>query len=331
MNTKIKFRNHFIPQMILKHFTNPDKKIYEFDLTGKEWSSPNGTKSDGGMNTAAVGKENHLYTHLGKDGTLSDRLENKLGELESDSTPIVEKLIAHSKKEWLSDVHLLLSALEYTTLLIFSAIGYLRIPSQIDQARDVAGGIGVLDFQNYLNDEDLKSVPASEIFKNMQLSIATQDLVDMLLSQDSIRGIFEELLEFQWFLINNETQYPLILGDSFVNLLRPGFAKADEVFIPIGRKKVLYGVKPPGLDSKALNREFKSKDKREAFIKRINGISIANSKNFIFSSVKSDSLKRYIIKHTRPTKISFSVGETNSVHTPDCKRDNANVVRMSKD
>lgn len=84
MNTKED--NHYIPQFIIKKFTNKNNKIYEFLIEKKTWRLENGSKTDGFLTPTAVGKEKRIYV-IETDGKKNDSLENYFSTIENQTKP----------------------------------------------------------------------------------------------------------------------------------------------------------------------------------------------------------------------------------------------------
>ncbi|MCY3487579.1 MAG: DUF4238 domain-containing protein [Bacteroidetes bacterium] len=82
-------RHHYVPQFILRNFTDKSEKLHCFNRkTSKTYrSSP-----------ADVFLEKYLYTHRSEDGATTTDLETKLSEIEGDVAHIVEKIIKRVRR-----------------------------------------------------------------------------------------------------------------------------------------------------------------------------------------------------------------------------------------
>lgn len=321
MTTNLKINNHYIPQMILKNFKNTKGTLYEFNILKGAWSTPNGIKSGYDMTTKAIGKEKNLYTQINQENVITDDLENKLANIESKLAPLVAKLIGHTDNKWFSDIHLILNDTEYTDILLFLALGYLRTPAAANDTLNIMAITELLYFFGYVEHEKI-DMSFKKLITETTLDVWTPHIFSQLLNPEFINMIFEELLEFQWFLVNNNTHLKFLIGDRFLNKNNIGFSNSDVIAVPIGKNKTLYGRKPLGLDSKRLNHEFKNNKKRVAFVKYLNTIVINNSSEFIFATDKPKHLGQFILKRAFPTKIV--VDHNNEIYKPNCIRVNIN-------
>lgn len=79
-------RQHDVPEMLLKRFTNDDGKFYVFDKSkpekGIQYVTPYGAFW-----------EPHFYTSRTADGEKDTSLESYYSKLESDTDPIIEKIV----------------------------------------------------------------------------------------------------------------------------------------------------------------------------------------------------------------------------------------------
>ncbi len=83
-------RHHFVPRMLQKQFINADGGLWTFDYrrpTKGVWCA----KMD------ALLLQGHLYSHVRKDGSKDLELESFFSRLESEATPIVEKIIKRAR------------------------------------------------------------------------------------------------------------------------------------------------------------------------------------------------------------------------------------------
>ncbi|VAX18283.1 hypothetical protein MNBD_NITROSPINAE03-1360, partial [hydrothermal vent metagenome] len=84
-------RHHFVPKMLLKRFTDDDGYLYVFDKdqpkNNIERRSPKG-----------VFWGPYFYTSRTVDGTKDTTLEDDFSKLESDTDPIIKKIVRQARK-----------------------------------------------------------------------------------------------------------------------------------------------------------------------------------------------------------------------------------------
>ncbi len=328
MSNGLKVKNHYIPQMILKHFTNLLGKIYEFHISKKDWHLPNGNKTDGGMNTSGVGKENYLYIQEDEQGKLSDHMENNFAYLETEASPIIEKIINYKAKSFFNDIGPILDDNEYTILILFLAVGFLRTPNKLDEIAQGMSGVMLELFAEHLKTLDDPAITEEHkcvdyLNKNFVMEVCNQTLLYHTFQADMITEIMEDLNKYQWILVNNDTRFDFLMGDSFLNLERPGIRKKNTIFIPLGNKRGLLGSNENYLNISELNKGYiNKKDKKESLIKLFNFHAIRNTKESVFSSIKSDSIKNYIVKNIHLSNTYIYSGASGKTYIPKYKRQN---------
>lgn len=327
MTQGLKTNNHFIPQMILKNFTNKDGMIYEFLLKEKKWHLPNGNATDGGMTTFGVGKEKNLYIQEDINGNLSDKMENALAYLEDANAETVKKLIKYESKDFLTDLIAFLDPEEYSNFIFFLVNSFLRTPNTLNKIAQGMAGILLKEFsihlQNsnspHLSDEQKK---IESLNKNFKVVISNQMLLYNTFKEERISEISDLLSNYQFFLLNNKTRFFFIMGDSFINLQKPGLAKTNTIYIPLGNNKALVGSNLGYRDVKVMNQGFEGKQKQEELIKECNCYAIANAESSIYLSTKSDTIKNFILKNYVEKNVKIFGGENNSPITPNYTREN---------
>ncbi len=320
--------------MILKNFTNKEAKIYEFDKNINNWSEPNGSKSDGGMTTESVGYENRLYIQKDANGKINDDIENAFSDIESNVTPIITKLINNNTNSFFSTVEDILDDNEYHLLMSFIAMGYLRTPSNFDYLTKIISGsiLEMLNMERLHNPdvpEDIKKVDPRD---NLIVNVNNQVILQVAFNPDLSKKIYEILYSYKWVLVNNNTRFNFLLGDSFLNLKHPGLGESNnKCYVPLGNNKCLMGDNsvPPDMNvAFYLNKEFNSQGKKEFFIKECNLYAIINSKDYIYSSTKNEEIKNYILKKKVAKAYRVSSGIGNKTYTPQSKR--KNVIQENK-
>ena len=83
---KKKRRNHFVPRMLLKNFTDEDGKLYFFDRRLKEKRILKTTPD-------ALYRERDLYVVRDEDGNRDDSAEDRFAEFEREAAPVFDKII----------------------------------------------------------------------------------------------------------------------------------------------------------------------------------------------------------------------------------------------
>ena len=84
--------HHYIPQMLLKRFTNQEGKLYVYDRCHPE----KGIQKKDPKKTFV---RRHLYTQVKEDGTRDVEVETKfLAPLESDVSPVIEKIVNAARR-----------------------------------------------------------------------------------------------------------------------------------------------------------------------------------------------------------------------------------------
>lgn len=108
---------HYVPEMLQKHFVDRRGMLYAFDRR----------RPEGGIYRSipkGVFKERHIYTVTGPDGAPSDLVEKALGRFETAADPIIERVLAHVRAGGGYD----LTADERFTLLLFLLVQLKRSP-----------------------------------------------------------------------------------------------------------------------------------------------------------------------------------------------------------
>ncbi len=83
-------RHHFVPEMILKRFTNSRGKLFYFDKR-----IPSGGVSE--ASTRELFFKKHLYSEFRPDGSKDASLEIELSKLETRAGEVVEKIVTSAK------------------------------------------------------------------------------------------------------------------------------------------------------------------------------------------------------------------------------------------
>ncbi len=83
-------RHHFVPKMLQKQFTNVEGGLWTFDHR-----RPAKGVWCGKMDALLL--QGHLYSHVREDGSKETELESWFSQLESETAPIVEKIIMQAR------------------------------------------------------------------------------------------------------------------------------------------------------------------------------------------------------------------------------------------
>lgn len=116
-------RHHFVPQLLLKRFTNDEGLLYFYDKRRPE----NGVCCTGPSNLFV---ESHFYSELGDDGGQDPWLERILAKLESNTEPILQRIIESARKGELPN----LSQEEKEIWDYFLYYQWKRVPDSLDRA-----------------------------------------------------------------------------------------------------------------------------------------------------------------------------------------------------
>lgn len=110
---------HYIPQMLSKHFANQEGKLYVYDKSHPE----KGVQKKDPKKTFV---RRHLYSQEEEDGTRDVSVETEfLAPLESDASPVIEKIISAARMKLVPE----LSAIEKRSFLTFFYYQMIRLPA----------------------------------------------------------------------------------------------------------------------------------------------------------------------------------------------------------
>lgn len=118
---------HYIPQMLLKRFTNQEGKLYVYDRSHPE----KGIQKKDPKKTFV---RRHFYTQVKEDGTRDVEVETEfLAPLESDASPVIEKIVKAARRGRPPN----LSSDERDIWQNFFYTLFARVPDRIDKASDI--------------------------------------------------------------------------------------------------------------------------------------------------------------------------------------------------
>ena len=118
--------HHYIPQMLLKRFTNQEGKLYVYDRCHPE----KGIQKKDPRKTFV---RRHLYTQVEEDGTRDVSVETEfLAPLESDASPVIEKIANAARR----GVPPNLSPDEKDIWVVFSYIQFKRVPETREKYKE---------------------------------------------------------------------------------------------------------------------------------------------------------------------------------------------------
>lgn len=122
---KKKRRNHFVPRMLLKNFTDADGKLHFFDKRFRQErilkTTPNG-----------LYRERDLYVPRDADGNMDDSAEDLFAELEREAAPVFDKIIATVRNE----KEPVLTPLERHVLDRYVYFQWARVPDTAERILD---------------------------------------------------------------------------------------------------------------------------------------------------------------------------------------------------
>ena len=163
--------HHYIPQMLLKRFTNQEGKLYVYDRCHPE----KGIQKKDPKKTFV---RRHLYTQVKEDGTRDVEVETEyLAPLESRVSPVIEKIINAARRGDPPD----LSPVEKDILMKFFFIQFARVPDTQDRATDEVRQmiLARIDFAGQsrpLNDLELSVQNSSEAMERHLMNGRIQNL-----------------------------------------------------------------------------------------------------------------------------------------------------------
>ena len=118
--------HHYIPQMLLKRFTNQEGNLYAYDKKHRD----KGVRKRAPKNLFF---KRHLYTQEDDDGTRDVSVETEfLARLESDASPVIEKIVSAARMRLVAE----LSAIERRSFVTFFYYQLMRLPAVRDEFVD---------------------------------------------------------------------------------------------------------------------------------------------------------------------------------------------------
>ncbi len=117
---------HYIPQMLLKRFTNREGKLYVFDTSYRD----KGIQKKDPRKTFV---RRHFYTQVEEDGTRDTSVETEfLARLENDGSQVIEKIVSTARMRLVPE----LSATERKSFVSFFYYQLMRLPAVRDDFVD---------------------------------------------------------------------------------------------------------------------------------------------------------------------------------------------------
>lgn len=299
----IRIDNHYIPRLIFKNFSQ-ENKFYEYLIAKKTWNLQNGDKTNGWMTSSGIGKEKFLYVIEDENGIKDDSLEIIFSNIESQINPLILKLINTKINNNLISINKILSKSDIENLLYFISLGYFRTKGFLEES-----GKTIETFKLILLKE--MGLPEEELINNGEITVSNESLHEIALNKDNIDELYIHLKEYQFFILQNDTKFNLLISDSFMSFKKSGYAKnRNEVYVPLSNDKLLLGINTSEDLSWFIN-FISNKQKRIQFFKDANYFAIKNSMNSIFTTNRDLSVQNFIEKHVNEesgTNLQTNVG-----------------------
>lgn len=280
--------NHFIPQFILKNFTNDEDKIFHFSKTLKDWKNKRGNEPNG-LTTKKTAQQIHLYT-TEDNGQLSDHIEQKFSHLEADVAPIVRKIITAKKR--ITSLEDFLSPNEMGLLMFFLTISLRRTPSYLKYInKHFIAALDTVDTaDDFFEEADLKYVK-----RNKENAIIHNNFtIPLIFKEERVNKIMNNLMEYKWFIFSKHgLPGDFLLGDTLLSFLKlPIDEPENEVYVPLGKSHLLFGYKNNVMPQNSSI--LMSVDRHT--VKKINEYIIGNADELVFSTKADNSIRAFITK-----------------------------------
>lgn len=181
MNTEKK-NQHYIPKFYLRNFSfnNNQNQIGIFNLKNDFFYSTSKLKTQG--------SKNFFY---GYDGLIEDTLSKMEGDISSTIKNILDNKTLPKK-----------NSKEHVDLLVFVALTDLRNPMKIGNMKDMLSG---------MKEKLLEVEPNAEI-ENLIPTFSHEEFIEMSIS--SIPEMTFNIMDLEYKLLINETEYPFISSDN---------------------------------------------------------------------------------------------------------------------
>lgn len=185
-------KQHHLPEMFLKGFTNNSKNIFMFDSQSSKISGP--------RNISSVAVKKHLYTVT--DGQRRNyTVEEKFSEIENYATALLNKISSDGFEKIIED--------DIPELIDFIVFTFIRTPRYIDVSEDIMGNEGVLSEMRKVNSDDA-DIYIKACASNRGLSYAASLQGSFEYRHKAITHNFDALL-----LTAEHGSPPFILNDAF--------------------------------------------------------------------------------------------------------------------
>lgn len=314
-NNGITWRNHYVPQFILKNFLD-----YSVDSNGKinicDKTLDENQKIEK-RNTDTTGYLQHLYTVEDKNGKPTDLIEKYLGSIEDPTSKIVQKII-NNNNILINDNRVFrpLNILSYEleTLIKFLAFQAIRTPKSFTLAGEIMHA-----FEHIINEFDNKTPNLNPPLKTYY----NDELVSMTLNIDTINE-FNNLFRSYYFALVVNPHSNFFIGDSGICSKYVFSKKKNEIYLPLTPRISLIGLNYTFYDDMEVNDMFVQSNNDAKIIEEtllnINICSIKDAKQFIFShKTYTHELLKEICSFKSP-KLHISTG--NGVIIPEVKHIN---------
>lgn len=302
--TNITWRNHYVPQFILKNFldysVDSKGKIHICDKTLDE------SQKIEQRNTDTTGYIQHLYTVEDNNGNPTDIIERHLEIIDTSMSKIVTSIISNNNilinnKNVLNPLEI--SSSELKTVIKFLAFQVIRSPKNFTIA---AQTMHAFDYILNAFSETIPHIPPAErLFFNDEIAPITFNL-------ETIEEFSKLFATYYYFvIINPEANF--LIGDSGLSS-RFHFSHPDnEIFLPLTPRICLAGIRKIFVDDSSANNFFSVANKNSIICKEVlfnvNMVSIKDAKQFIFNSKAYDKALIKEICASKSPQLMVSTGK----------------------
>lgn len=299
MSNGLRRDNHYIPQMILKNFTNENSKIYQFNKSKLNWNLPNGNTTDGQVTTAGVAKQRDIYIFEDINDNLNDSIEKEFSYIEGTADKIIKKILSYNYNSRFVNLKNILNNAEYNDLIEFLITGFVRTPKKINSFAKLSSEIAIKMLEDdvlYKNISDLIEIESNTLNVKTHNNI----ILHATLNEKTILSLGKVLINYEWVILDNNTRFNFLINDIFINSIYPGLSYPNnKLYIPISKNKILIGFNfqsHRNLEMTLNQIIVVQKSKLENIIKECNLVTILNSYEYIYSTYKDKSIENLIKK-----------------------------------
>ena len=163
--------HHYIPQMLLKRFTNHEGKLYVYDKSHRD----KGIQKKDPKKTFV---RRHFYTQVEDDGTRDASVETEfLSRLENDVSPVIEKIVSAARRGSSPN----LSPAERDIWIKFYYLLFARVPDRLENAAEEV---------RQIVHARIASASQSRLLNDLELSVQNDpETMDRHLKNGSIQNL----------------------------------------------------------------------------------------------------------------------------------------------